>query len=127
MSSSARLREKKEEAKKMKKETSEAYQMCEVLQREIDMLRKALDESKAGYESDNVEDSSGSDYDDSDYDDDDDTAQQRPLHYSNENGKRIQWSDKPWRSGDNARSIQKHLPHMLCLGENEDNKDVEWE
>ncbi|KAL3783349.1 hypothetical protein ACHAW5_010891 [Stephanodiscus triporus] len=128
MSSSARLKEKREEVKKLKKETSEAYQMCEVLQREIDMLREALDESKAGYESDSVEDSGGSDYDDSDYDDDE-TAQLRPLHYSNENGKRISWSDKALRSGDNARSIQnqKQLPRMECLGENEDDDDVDWD
>lgn len=78
---STRLEERKMEEEKLKMENREAYQTCEVLQREIDMLREALEESRAGIKSDNLEDANG--YDD---DDDDEMAQLRKL-------KKISWSD----------------------------------
>lgn len=79
---STRLEERKMEEEKLKMENREAYQTCEVLQREIDMLREALEESRAGIKSDSVEDLNG--YDDDD--DDDEMAQLRKL-------KKISWSD----------------------------------
>ena len=79
---STRLEERKMEEEKLKMENREAYQTCEVLQREIDMLREALEELRAGIKSDSVEDANG--YDDDD--DDDELAQLRKL-------KKISWSD----------------------------------
>jgi hypothetical protein len=78
-----RLEERKEEEEKLKKENREAYQTCEVLQREIDMLYEALEESRAGNKSNSVEDANGSDGDD---DDNEKMAQIRKL-------KKISWSD----------------------------------
>jgi hypothetical protein len=60
MSWSTRLEERKEEVEKLRIENREAYQTCEVLQREIDMLYKALEESKAGSKRDIVEKTNGS-------------------------------------------------------------------
>ena len=78
---STRLEERKMEEEKLKMENREAYQTCAVLQREIDMLHEALEESRAGIKSDSVENANG--YDD---DDDDEMAQLRKL-------KKISWSD----------------------------------
>ncbi len=93
---------KEELDRKWSIENEEAYQLCEILQQEIDMLRNALEESREGGESGSEENGS---------------KREREKKLANRSPRTVSWAE------DNCPRIQQQVLSVLCAGKNEDNDD----
>ena len=83
-------------------ENEEAYQLCEVLQQEIDMLRKSLEESRGRSESDSK---------------DNENEGERENKLANLPSKRVSWAN------GNCPRIQQQPSNVLCDGQDGENGD----
>jgi hypothetical protein len=83
-------------------ENEEAYQLCEVLQQEIDMLRESLEESRGRRESGSKEN---------------ENEGERENKLANLPSKRVSWAN------GNCPRIQQQPSNVLCDGQEGDNGD----